>query len=117
MNVSLSRETAAWVQLVVAGLFEVAWAVGIKYTQGFTRLVPSVLTVAGMIASFWFLSRALRQIPVGTGYAIWTGIGAVGAAIFGMIWLGEARTAARIGSLLMIVGGIVALKLTTDGGS
>jgi len=110
----MTRETEAWLQLVVAGLFEVAWAIGIKYTEGFTRLVPSVLTVAGMIASFWFLSRALREIPVGTGYAIWTGIGAVGAAIVGMIWLGEARTAARIASLLMIVGGIVALKLTTD---
>jgi quaternary ammonium compound-resistance protein SugE len=109
----MTRETTAWIQLVIAGLFEVAWAVGIKYTEGFSRLVPSALTVVGMIASFWFLSRALRVIPVGTGYAIWTGIGAVGAAIFGMIWLGEARTAARIASLLMIVGGIVALKLTT----
>lgn len=113
----MSRETAAWVQLVIAGLFEVAWAVGIKYTEGFTRVVPSVLTVAGMIASFWFLSRALREIPVGTGYAIWTGIGAIGVAIFGMIWLGEARTAARIASLLMIIGGIVALKLTTSDAS
>ncbi len=109
----MSREMTAWVLLVVAGLFEVAWAIGIKYTEGFTRLVPSVLTVVGMIASFWFLSRALRDIPVGTGYAVWTGIGAVGVAIFGMIWLGEARTAARIASLLMIVGGIVALKMST----
>jgi quaternary ammonium compound-resistance protein SugE len=110
----MSRETAAWLQLVIAGLFEVAWAIGIKYTEGFTRLVPSVLTIAAMIVSFWLLSRALRDIPVGTGYAVWTGIGAVGAAIVGMIWLGEARTAARIASLLMILGGIVALKLTSD---
>jgi quaternary ammonium compound-resistance protein SugE len=113
----MSREMTAWVLLVVAGLFEVAWAIGIKYTAGFTRVVPSMLTIAAMIASFWFLSRALRDIPVGTGYAVWTGIGAVGVAIFGMVWLGEARTAARIASLLMIVGGIVALKMTTDSGS
>ncbi|MCC7053304.1 MAG: multidrug efflux SMR transporter [Gemmatimonadaceae bacterium] len=107
----------AWLSLGIAGLLEVAWAIGIKYTDGFTRPLPSVLTALGMIASFWFLSRALREIPVGTGYAIWTGIGAVGVAVVGIVWLGEPRTAARIVSLLLIVAGIVSLKLATAGPS
>ncbi len=110
----MSRGSMAWVQLVIAGLLEVAWAIGIKRTEGFTRPVPSALTIVGMIASFWFLSRALREIPLGTGYAIWTGIGAVGTAIVGIIWLGEARTAARVASLALIVIGIIALKMTSD---
>lgn len=105
--------SGAWVSLVVAGLLEVAWAIGIKHTDGFTRPVPSVLTACGMIASFWFLSRALREIPVGTGYAIWTGIGAVGVAIVGIVWLGEPRNAARLASLALIIAGIVSLKLST----
>ena len=105
----------AWTSLVIAGLLEVAWAIGIKHTNGFTRPLPSVFTALGMIASFWFLSRALREIPVGTGYAIWTGIGAVGVAVVGIVWLGEPRTAARIASLLLIIAGIVSLKLTTSG--
>jgi quaternary ammonium compound-resistance protein SugE len=110
----MTRANTAWVHLVIAGLLEVAWAIGIKRTEGFTRLVPSVLTIAGMAASFWFLSKALRDIPVGTGYAIWTGIGAVGTAIVGIVWLGEARTAARIASLVLIMMGIIALKITSD---
>ncbi len=106
-------ETRAWVLLIVAGLFEVGWAVGLKYTDGFTRLLPSVLTVLGMIASFALLAQALRTIPVGTGYAVWTGVGAVGTAIFGIIVLGESRDMARLVSLLLIVIGIVGLKLTS----
>ena len=103
----------AWFYLLIAGVMEVGWAAGLKYTEGFTRLGPSVLTLAAMAVSFGFLSLALKTIPLGTGYAVWTGIGAVGTAIFGIVVLGEPRTAARIGCLLLIVAGIVGLKLVT----
>ena len=103
----------AWVWLVLAGLLEIVWAVGLKYTDGFTRLWPSAITVAAMIASVYFLAVAVRTIPIGTGYAVWTGIGAVGVAILGMILFGEPRTLLRIGSILLIVAGIVGLKLVT----
>ena len=103
----------AWVWLVLAGLLEIVWAIGLKYTDGFTRLWPSVITVAAMIASVYFLAIAVRTIPIGTGYAVWTGIGAVGVAILGMILFGEPRTMLRIGSILLIVAGIVGLKLVT----
>jgi quaternary ammonium compound-resistance protein SugE len=103
----------AWVWLVLAGLLEIVWAVGLKYTDGFTRLWPSVITVAAMIASVYFLAIAVRTIPIGTGYAVWTGIGAVGVALLGMIRFGEPRTLLRIGSILLIVAGIVGLKLVT----
>ena len=106
-------DTRAWTLLIIAGLFEVGWAVGLKYTDGFTRILPSILTVLGMIASFVLLAQALRTIPVGTGYAVWTGVGAVGTAIFGIIVLGESRDAARLVSLLLIVAGIIGLKLTS----
>ena len=104
----------AWVWLVLAGLLEIVWAVGLKYTDGFTRVWPSVMTVAAMIASVYFLAIAVRTIPIGTGYAVWTGIGAVGVAILGMILFGEPRTLLRIGSILLIVAGIVGLKLVTS---
>ena len=103
----------AWVWLVLAGLLEIVWAIGLKYTDGFTRLWPSVITVGAMIASVYFLAVAVRTIPIGTGYAVWTGIGAVGVAILGMILFGEPRTILRIGSILLIVAGIVGLKLVT----
>jgi quaternary ammonium compound-resistance protein SugE len=103
----------AWLWLVLAGLLEVVWAVGLKYTDGFTRLVPSAITVAAMIGSVYLLALAVRTIPIGTGYAVWTGIGAVGVAILGMILLGEPKTVLRIGSILLIVAGIVGLKLVT----
>ena len=106
-------DTRAWTLLIIAGLFEVGWAVGLKYTDGFTRILPSILTVLGMIASFVLLAQALRTIPVGTGYAVWIGVGAVGTAIFGIIVLGESRDAARLVSLLLIVAGIIGLKLTS----
>ncbi|MDF2958433.1 MAG: small multidrug resistance protein [Paenibacillus sp.] len=102
----------AWVYLFLAGLFEVVWAIGIKYTQGFTKLVPTIVTVAGMAVSFFFLSQALKSLPMGTAYAIWTGIGALGTVIIGMIFLGEPREAVRVLFLLCIVGGIVGLKAT-----
>jgi len=103
----------AWLYLLIAGLFEIAWAIGLKYTDGFTRLVPSAITVAAMIASVYFLALALRSIPIGTGYAVWTGIGAVGVAILGMVLFDEPRTVLRILSILLIVAGIVGLKLVT----
>ncbi len=103
----------AWVYLIIAGLFECAWAIGLKYTEGFTRLTPSVLTVAAMAISFWLLSTAMKTIPVGTAYAVWTGIGAVGVAVMGMILFGESRDVLRIISLMMIVGGIIGLKLVS----
>lgn len=103
----------AWFWLIIAGLFEVGWAIGLKYTAGFTRLGPSVITVALMVGSFALLSQALRVLPIGTAYAVWTGIGAVGTAIFGMAVLGESREVARILCILLIVAGIVGLKFTS----
>jgi quaternary ammonium compound-resistance protein SugE len=101
----------AWIWLTVAGLLEVVWAVGLKYTEGFTRLLPSVVTAVAMIASVYCLAVAVRTIPIGTGYAVWTGIGAVGVAILGMILFGEPRTVLRIGSIALIITGIVGLKV------
>jgi quaternary ammonium compound-resistance protein SugE len=102
----------AWVYLTIAGLFEVAWAIGLKYTDGFTRLIPSVLTVTAMIISFVFLAQAVRTIPIGTGYAIWTGIGAMGTAILGIMLFREPAGLARIACLLVVLVGIIGLKLT-----
>jgi quaternary ammonium compound-resistance protein SugE len=102
-----------WIMLVVAGIFEVGWAIGLKYTEGFTRLVPSLLTLASMAVSFILLSQALRHIPVGTGYAVWTGIGAVGTAILGMAVLGESRDPAKLFCIALIVTGIAGLKFVS----
>lgn len=101
----------AWTYLVIAGLFEMGWAVGLKYTEGFTRLWPSVWTAASMAVSVFLLARALRDIPLGTGYAVWTGIGAVGTAVLGMALFDESRDVARIVCILLIVAGIVGLKV------
>jgi quaternary ammonium compound-resistance protein SugE len=100
----------SWVVLFCAGLLEIVWAIGLKSTEGFTKLWPSVWTLGAMALSFGLLSQALKTIPVGTGYAVWTGIGAVGTALVGMIYLGEPRETARVICLLLIVGGIVGLK-------
>ena len=100
----------AWIWLAIAGLLEIVWAVGLKYTEGFTRPLASAVTVAAMIASLYFLALAVRSIPIGTSYAVWTGIGAVGVAIAGMVLFGEPRDLLRIGSILLIVAGIVCLK-------
>ena len=100
----------AWIYLFIAGLFEIGWAVGLKYTEGFTKLWPSVITIFGMILSFYFLSTAVKTIPIGTAYAIWTGIGAVGTAILGIILFGESREFMRMLFILLIVIGIVGLK-------
>ncbi|WP_182002497.1 quaternary ammonium compound efflux SMR transporter SugE [Klebsiella variicola] len=103
----------SWIILFIAGLLEVVWAIGLKYTHGFTRLTPSVITVTAMIVSIVLLSWAMRSLPVGTAYAVWTGIGAVGAAIPGILLLGESASLARIASLALIVAGIIGLKLST----
>ncbi|MGQ0793253.1 MAG: quaternary ammonium compound efflux SMR transporter SugE [Deltaproteobacteria bacterium] len=102
-----------WGYLIIAGILEVLWAVGLKYTYGFTRITPSVFTVAVMIASFIFLSLALKTIPLGTGYAIWTGIGAVGTTTLGIILFAEPATAVRLGCIGLIVAGIAGLKITS----
>ncbi|HZH51514.1 MAG TPA: quaternary ammonium compound efflux SMR transporter SugE [Microvirga sp.] len=103
----------AWTYLLFAGLFEIGWAIGLKYTDGFTRLVPSVLTAASMIISVLLLGLALKTLPVGTGYAVWTGIGTVGTAILGIILLGEPATAVRLACIGLIVAGILGLKLAS----
>lgn len=103
----------AWLWLVLAGLLEIGWAIGLKHTEGFSRLWPSVGTVLAMIASFALLSLALKTLPIGTAYAVWTGIGAAGTALFGMLFLGESRDVARLLCLLLIVAGVVGLKLVT----
>jgi quaternary ammonium compound-resistance protein SugE len=105
--------TRAWLLLVAAGVFEVVWAVSLKYTHGFSRLGPSLVTVAGMAVSFWLLSLALRSLPVGTAYAVWTGIGAAGTALVGMWLLGEPRDVGRLVSLGCIVLGIIGLRLSS----
>ena len=101
-----------WIVLVIAGLFEVGWAIGLKYTEGFTRLWPSVATVVAMVVSVVLLGWAMRSLPVGTAYAVWTGIGAVGTVILGIVLFHEPATAARLLCVTMILAGIVGLKLT-----
>jgi quaternary ammonium compound-resistance protein SugE len=103
----------AWLVLVLAGLFEVCWAIGLKYTEGFTRLWPSVLTLAAMGISIGMLGLAMKTLPVGTAYAVWVGVGAVGTAILGIVLFGEPASAGRLLSLGLIVAGIVGLKLAT----
>ena len=104
----------AWTLLFVAGLFEIGWAVGLKYTEGFTRLWPSLWTVASMVASIYLLALALKSIPVGTGYAIWTGIGAAGTAILGIILFAESAAWSRLACIGLIVTGIIGLKITSQ---
>ena len=106
----------AWIYLVIAGLLEIGWAIGLKSTAGFSKLWPSVATICAMIASFGLLAAALKTIPVGTGYAVWTGIGAAGTAILGMVFLGESREVLRIVCILLIVAGVVGLKFASGSG-
>jgi len=101
----------SWIYLVIAGLFEIAWAVGLKYTEGFTRVAPSAFVVVSMLASVGLLGLAVRDLPIGTAYAVWTGIGTLGAAIFGMLVLGEPAGALRVGCIGLIAAGIAGLKL------
>ena len=101
----------AWIYLAIAGLLEVGWAIGLKHTEGFTKLIPSTLTIAAMVASVVLLGIALRDLPLGTGYAVWTGIGTVGTAILGIVLFHEPATAIRLASIGLIVAGIAGLKL------
>jgi quaternary ammonium compound-resistance protein SugE len=102
-----------WILLLLAGLCEVAWAIGLKYTEGFTRPLPTIGTISAMLISIWLLGIAMKSLPVGTAYAVWVGIGATGTAILGIILLNESASAARLASLGLIVAGIVGLKLAT----
>ncbi|ARP94749.1 quaternary ammonium compound efflux SMR transporter SugE [Bordetella genomosp. 13] len=102
-----------WFILILAGLFEVVWAVGLKYTQGFTRLVPSILTIAGMLISFWLLAHAMKTLPLGTAYAVWVGIGTIGAFIAGIVLFNESLSTMRVVSVGLIVAGLIGLKMST----
>ena len=104
----------AWFYLILAGLFECGWAIGVKYTEGFTKPIPSIFTVFAMGISVWLMSIAMKSIPLGTAYAVWTGIGAVGVAILGMVLFDESRDIMRVICLLLIVSGIVGLKLVSS---
>lgn len=101
-----------WILLIIAGLFEAGWAIGLKYTQGFTRLVPSILTCAGIIASMYLLAVAARTIPIGTAYSVWVGIGTFGAIVLGMMFLGEPVSVGRIFFLILLMVSIIGLKFT-----
>ena len=103
----------AWTYLFFAGLFEIGWAIGLKYTNGFTRLVPATLTVASMVISLGLLGLALKSLPLGTAYAVWTGIGTIGTAVLGIVLFGEPATALRLACIGLIVAGIVGLKLVS----
>ena len=107
----MSAAQLAWIYLLIAGLFEVAWAIGLKYTEGWTRLWPSVGTLAAMLVSIVFLSLAMKELPVGTSYAVWTGIGAVGTVALGIVLFGEPATAIRLGCVALILAGLIGLKL------
>lgn len=104
----------AWLSLLIAGIFEIMWAVGLKYTDGFTRVWPSIGTVAAMLFSFFFLAQSLRHIPLGTAYAVWTGIGAVGTALLGMVFFDESRDVLRVACILLIITGILGLKVASS---
>ena len=101
----------AWIYLSIAGVLEIVWAIGLKYTEGFTRPLASTVTIAAMAASMWCLALALKEIPIGTGYAVWVGIGAVGTAILGIVLFAESASLPRLGCIGLIVVGIVGLKL------
>jgi quaternary ammonium compound-resistance protein SugE len=103
----------AWIYVLIAGLLETAWAIGLKYTEGWTKLGPSIVTVIGMIASFYFLSLALRTLPLGTAYAVWTGIGAVGTVVLGMALFGEPVEVLRLTCIGLILAGVVGLRVVS----
>jgi quaternary ammonium compound-resistance protein SugE len=106
-------QAASWLVLIVAGLFEVGWAIGLKYTEGFTRLWPTMWTALALLISMALLGWAVKALPVGTAYAVWVGVGAVGTAVLGVVLLGEAASIGRVASIALIVAGIVGLKLAT----
>jgi quaternary ammonium compound-resistance protein SugE len=104
-------ESRAWLYVIIAGLFETVWAIGLKYSEGFSRPLPSAVTVVAMLASMWLLAQAIRVLPAGSSYAVWVGIGAVGTAMLGIILLGESRQPIRLVSIGLIIAGIVGLKI------
>lgn len=108
------NSTTAWITLVLAGLFEIGWAVGLKYTDGFSRFLPTVWTLLSMTVSFLLLGMAVKILPIGSAYSVWVGIGAVGTVICGILFLGESASLIRILSMALIITGIIGLKLTTD---
>ena len=103
----------AWLFLIIAGIFEVVWAIGLKYTEGFTKMLPTLITLLGMAISFYFLSMAVKTLPIGTAYAIWTGIGAAGAVILGIVLFGEPKSMLRLMFVAFILIGIIGLKATS----
>jgi quaternary ammonium compound-resistance protein SugE len=103
-----------WVILLLAGLCEVVWAVGLKYTDGFTRIVPSTITIVGMVASVWLLAIAMRTLPLGTAYAVWVGIGTIGAFVAGVVLFGESMGWMRLASVALIIMGLIGLKLSAS---
>jgi quaternary ammonium compound-resistance protein SugE len=113
INKVLKGVVMKWIYLVIAGVFEVGWAVGLRYSQGFSKLLPSILTVIGMIASFYFLSLSLKSLPLGTAYAVWTGIGTVGTVIFGVVLFKEQINIMSVIFIGFIISGIIGLKLTS----
>jgi quaternary ammonium compound-resistance protein SugE len=106
-------QIAAWLTLIVAGLFEIGWAIGLKYTEGFTRLWPTAWTAGALVASMLLLGVAVKSLPIGTAYAVWVGVGAVGTAALGIVLLGEPATVGRLASIALVVAGIIGLKLAT----
>jgi len=102
----------AWIYLFIAGLMEVGWAIGLKYTEGFSRLGPTVWTIVAMVLSLFFLGQSLKTLPVGTAYAVWTGIGAVGAAVLGIVLFGDSKSVVRLVSIGLIVAGIAGLRIS-----
>lgn len=102
-----------WLVLTLAGIFEIVWAVGLKYTEGFTKWIPSIITLTAMLLSFWLLSIAMRTLPLGISYAIWTGIGTIGTVIFGILWLGESANLMKLMFISLILIGILGLKATS----
>ena len=111
----ISGSTTAWLILVLGGMFEIAWAIGMKYSEGFSRPWPTAWTVITMLLSLWLLAIAMKSLPVGTAYAVWVGVGAVGTALFGILLFHEPAHGARLASITLIVAGIVGLKLATPG--
>jgi len=107
-------QNSAWIILFFAGLLETGWAIGLKYTEGFTKVVPSVATIILMAGSFYLLSRSLTTLPIGTAYAVWTGIGAIGTVIAGIVFFGESKSILRLLCIFLIVAGIIGLKVCSD---
>lgn len=107
-------QNSAWIILFFAGLLETGWAIGLKYTEGFTKVVPSVATIILMAGSFYLLSRSLTTLPIGTAYAVWTGIGAIGTVIAGIVFFGESKSIFRLLCIFLIVAGIIGLKVCSD---